>query len=85
MEEAKKLLDGVEWCDSAYDALTGADVVAIITEWNEFRALDLDRVKSLMKHPRMIDFRNIYDPKEMAAAGFDYACIGRPWKNPEKK
>ena len=78
MSEAKKLLDGVEWCDDAYATLPGADVVAIITEWNEFRLLDLDRVKELMNEPVMVDLRNVYNRKEMAVAGFRYRCIGRP-------
>ncbi len=78
MEEAEKLLDGVIWCDNAYDAATGADVLAIITEWNEFRGLDLRRIKSLMNHPSMVDLRNIYNPDEMQEAGFSYTCIGRP-------
>ncbi len=78
MSEAKKLLDGVEWCDDAYATLPGADVVAIITEWNEFRLLDLDRVKELMNQPVMVDLRNVYNRKEMAVAGFRYRCIGRP-------
>ena len=77
MDEAKALLDGVEWCEDAYDAVTGAEVLTIVTEWNEFRALDLERVKSLMKSPVMVDLRNIYDPDEMAAAGFRYTCVGR--------
>ncbi len=78
MEEAAQLLDGVVWCDSAYDAVTGADVLAIITEWNEFRGLDLDKIKTLMNTPTMVDLRNIYNPDEMAEAGFAYSCIGRP-------
>ncbi|MDA0305398.1 MAG: UDP-glucose/GDP-mannose dehydrogenase family protein [Proteobacteria bacterium] len=78
MDEAKILIDGVEWCEDAYDAITGADVLSIVTEWNEFRALDLDRVKSLMAAPVMVDLRNIYNPAEMARAGFHYVCIGRP-------
>ncbi len=78
MDEAKTLIDGVEWCQDAYDAITGADVLSIVTEWNEFRALDLDRVKSLMAAPVMVDLRNIYNPAEMARAGFHYVCIGRP-------
>lgn len=78
MAEARKLLDDVQWCDSAYDAMTDADAVAIITEWNEFRLLDLGRVKSLLRSPVMIDLRNVYDPGEMASAGFDYTSIGRP-------
>jgi UDPglucose 6-dehydrogenase len=79
LDEAKKLLAGVTWCEGAYDALEGADALVIITEWNAFRALDLARVKELMKAPVMIDLRNIYDPREMAAAGFDYSSIGRPF------
>lgn len=82
MEEARELIDGVTWCETSYDAVEGADVVAILTEWNEFRALDLDRVKSLMKRPCMVDYRNIYNPDEMAAAGFDYSCVGRPGASP---
>jgi UDPglucose 6-dehydrogenase len=78
MEEAKKLLEGVQWCAGAYETMAGADALAIITEWNEFRALDLARIKALLKEPVVIDFRNIYNPAEMAAAGFRYACIGRP-------
>ena len=80
LDEAKKLLDGVAWCDGAYEALEGADALVIITEWNAFRALDLARVKELMKAPVMVDLRNIYDPREMAAAGFDYTGIGRPMR-----
>jgi UDPglucose 6-dehydrogenase len=75
-KEAKKLLD-VELCKSAYEALEGADCVAILTEWNEFRALDLARVKSLLKRPLMVDLRNIYRPAMMAAAGFTYVSVGR--------
>ncbi len=78
MEEAKAMLDGVIWCGNSYDAMDGADAVAIVTEWNEFRALDLGRVKSLLKQPVMIDLRNIYDPVEMAQEGFVYVSIGRP-------
>ena len=78
MNEAKKLLDNVEWCKDAYDAGDGADALTIVTEWNEFRALDLDRLRSLMKAAVMIDLRNIYNPDEMAKAGFNYTCIGRP-------
>ena len=77
MDEAKTMLDGVDWCSDYYDAVTGVDAVAIVTEWNEFRALDLDRIKSLMKVPVMVDLRNIYNPKELAEAGFQYTCVGR--------
>ncbi|HWU26540.1 MAG TPA: UDP binding domain-containing protein, partial [Rhizomicrobium sp.] len=74
--EAKKLLD-IETCKDAYEALAGADGVVILTEWNEFRALDLPRVKSLLKRPLMIDLRNIYRPAQMAEAGFIYVSVGR--------
>jgi UDPglucose 6-dehydrogenase len=80
MSEAKAMLDGIEWCDDAYSTMAGADAVAILTEWNEFRALDLDRMKSLLKSPVMIDLRNIYNPEEMAAAGFAYVCVGRSFR-----
>ncbi|PWC30929.1 UDP-glucose/GDP-mannose dehydrogenase family protein [Azospirillum sp. TSO22-1] len=78
MHEAAKLLPGVTWCEDSYQALDGADCVAILTEWNEFRALDLKRVKALLKRPVMIDLRNVYSPADMAAAGFTYTSIGRP-------
>ncbi len=78
MSEAKEMMDGVTWCEDAYDAMTGADAVAIVTEWNQFRALDLDRVKELLSEPLMVDLRNIYNPDEMAQAGFRYVSIGRP-------
>ena len=78
MDEAKALIDGVEWCLDAYDAASGVDVLCIVTEWNEFRALDLKRLKSLMAAPVMVDLRNIYNPDDMARAGFQYVCIGRP-------
>ena len=78
MAEAGPLLPDVSWCDGAYDALPDADAVVILTEWNQFRNLDLDRVKALLKAPVFIDFRNIYNPREMAEAGFSYTSIGRP-------
>ena len=78
MKEAKKLLNGIEYCRDAYDALTGAEAVAIVTEWNEFRALDTQRIVKLMKTPIMVDLRNIYKPEEMREAGIVYHSIGRP-------
>jgi len=78
MTEAKEMLEGVHWCENAYDTMKDSDALVIITEWNEFRALDLDRVKSLMKAPVMVDLRNIYEPDEMAENGFKYHSIGRP-------
>ena len=77
MYEAKSVLKDVSWCNDAYQAMDGADAVAILTEWNEFRGLDLPRIKSLLKAPIVIDLRNIYDPKDMKDAGFVYSCVGR--------
>lgn len=78
MDEAKRLMSGIEWCSDAYQAMDGADAVVIITEWNQFRLLDLKRIKSLLKEPVMVDLRNIYKSGELAAAGFRYYSIGRP-------
>ena len=78
MGEAKKLLSGLTWCDSAEQALQGADAVVILTEWNQFRGLPLAKVKQLLRHPVVVDLRNIWNPDEMAAAGFHYTSIGRP-------
>jgi UDPglucose 6-dehydrogenase len=78
MEEAARLLDGVAFKDGPYDAVEGADVVVILTEWDQFRALDLDRIKLLLRQPVMVDLRNVYRPDDMRARGFRYASIGRP-------
>jgi UDPglucose 6-dehydrogenase len=78
MIEAKSMLDDVVWCENAYDVMEGVDALSIVTEWNEFRALDFDRMKSLLKDPILVDLRNIYDADEMEKAGFKYSCIGRP-------
>jgi len=77
MAEAKKLLPDIAYCDDAYGAIDGADAIVIVTEWNEFRVLDLPRVRKLMRAPLIIDLRNIYSPAEMAGAGFEYHSIGR--------
>ncbi len=77
MNEARALLTGATLCGDSYDAMRDADGVVILTEWNEFRALDLARVKSLLSAPLMVDLRNIYSPDEMARSGFDYISVGR--------
>jgi UDPglucose 6-dehydrogenase len=74
--EAKKYL-GLDLCADTYDAFKDADGVVILTEWNEFRALDFDKVKTLLKTPLMVDLRNIYRPAVMAQAGFRYVSVGR--------
>ena len=78
MNEAKKHLDDVHWTEDAYEAATDADILVIITEWNEFRGLDIDRLGKIMKKKCIVDMRNIYKPKIMKQAGFHYISIGRP-------
>lgn len=77
MDEAARLLDGVVFKDGPYDAVEGAHAVVILTEWDQFRALDLDRVKLLLREPVMVDLRNVYRPEDMRARGFRYVSIGR--------
>jgi UDPglucose 6-dehydrogenase len=74
---ARPLLPGVEFVENAYACLEGADAAVVITEWDEFRALDLDRVKAALAKPVVVDMRNIYRIKTMKARGFRYVCIGR--------
>jgi UDPglucose 6-dehydrogenase len=81
MDEAKKLMPELTCFGDAYAAMDGADALVLITEWNEFRALDLNRVKSLLRQPLVIDLRNIYKPEEMTEAGLVYYSIGRPPTN----
>src|SRR3546814_13393374 len=83
MQQAAPLLPGVCWCKNAYEAITGADAVAILTEWNEFRGLHMKRVNELMKAPVMIDLRNNYNPAGMRADGFSYRSHGRPQTAPD--
>ena len=77
VERARMLLPDVEYLKDAYQVATGADAVVLITEWNEFRQLDMARVKQLMRHPVVVDGRNIYDPIAMRNLGFTYRGIGR--------
>ncbi|MEM7661377.1 MAG: UDP-glucose/GDP-mannose dehydrogenase family protein [Pseudomonadota bacterium] len=78
MGEAAKLLPDLALSNSAYEAVDGADAVVIITEWDQFRALDLERVKEAMRGNAVVDLRNIYRPEDMASKGFAYTSIGRP-------
>lgn len=81
MKEAKALLRDVVWCNNAYEAMQGAHAAVILTEWNEFRALDLKEMRATLKEPVLVDLRNIYRPEEMKAAGFHYTSIGRASDN----
>jgi UDPglucose 6-dehydrogenase len=78
MAEAEKLMPDLVYCRDAYQAMEGAHALLLLTEWNEFRALDLNRVRCLLATPLVIDLRNIYRPDEMAAAGLAYVSVGRP-------
>ena len=75
--EARQMLRNVDFVDGPYEAVSGADAAVILTEWDQFRALDLDRVKDLMRTPVMVDLRNVYKPHELRDRGFTYASIGR--------
>ncbi len=76
-KEGEALLPGVTWQDDPYKAIRNAEAVILLTEWNEFRALDLERVVKVMKDPRMADLRNVYDPKDAEDAGLVYVSVGR--------
>jgi UDPglucose 6-dehydrogenase len=78
MAEAQKLMPELAYCHDAYQTMEGADALVLLTEWNEFRGLDLGRVARILASPLVIDLRNIYQPQEMAAAGLSYLSIGRP-------
>jgi UDPglucose 6-dehydrogenase len=78
MHEAKKMLPDLTYCATAADALTGADAAVVLTEWKEFRELDLTKAKSLMKGKAFIDLRNLFAPAAVAATGLSYTSLGRP-------
>ncbi len=78
MEASRPVLPGVELAEDPYTAAKGADGLVIVTEWNQFRALELDRLRDLLRQPLVVDLRNVYEPEKMAAAGFRYESIGRP-------
>jgi UDPglucose 6-dehydrogenase len=77
MEAAKKIFKNIEYGRDAYEVAKGSDALIIITEWNQFRNLDLKRLKNIMKTPVFIDMRNIYDPAKMKEMGFKYYGVGR--------
>ena len=78
MESAKFIFkDKIEYSKNSYDAVENADALLLLTEWNEFRRPDFDKIKSLLKQPIIMDGRNLFDPKKMAEIGFEYEGIGR--------
>jgi UDPglucose 6-dehydrogenase len=82
MGQARRILPDIDYASGTYEAIDGADILVILTEWPEFATLDLDRVRRALAAPVVVDLRNLYDPAEMAAAGFTYHCIGRPAATP---
>jgi len=78
MGQAQALLTDVVYCENAYDCAEAADALVIVTEWEQFRALDLEHLRDLMACPVIVDLRNIYRPEEVHRHGFAYACVGRP-------
>jgi UDPglucose 6-dehydrogenase len=77
MGQAKKELADIEYCDDPYSCARGSDALVIVTEWRQFRALDLARIKTSMATPVIVDLRNIYRPEDVRSAGFKYESIGR--------
>lgn len=77
MKEAQKIIPSIKYCKNSYEAVKGADALVIVTEWNQFRNLDLDRIKKLLKEPYFFDLRNVYEPRKLKEKGFKYFCMGR--------
>jgi UDPglucose 6-dehydrogenase len=78
LHEARRRLDGaVDYAETNYDALTGADALVVMTDWNEYRHPDFVRIKAALRRPVVIDARNLYDPDKMRTLGFTYASVGR--------
>jgi UDPglucose 6-dehydrogenase len=77
-EGAAGVPNGITFAENAYDAAKGADALVIVTEWNEFRRLDLARIRRAMRRRAIVDLRNIYDPASVRKLGFDYTSVGRP-------
>ena len=78
IENAREIFENIEYADGPYEAANQADAVVIITEWNQFRVLDLGRLKDIMKNPVLVDLRNIYTREQVEKHGFRYSSIGRP-------
>jgi UDPglucose 6-dehydrogenase len=77
MDNAKLLLPSLTYCDSPYSAAEDADAIFLVTEWNEFKQLDMERVRDLMRRPILLDGRNVYEPQQMREMGFIYRGMGR--------
>jgi UDPglucose 6-dehydrogenase len=84
MDRAQEMMSSnIKFANSAYEAASGADALLILTEWEEFASLDLDRINRELKYPIVIDGRNLYDPEVMAANGITYYSVGRAASHPD--
>ena len=77
MPLAARLLPDVQMCKNAFEACEGADAMVLVTEWNQFRMLDLEHLHRVLRQPVVVDLRNVYEPGPMREAGFRYTCVGR--------
>lgn len=77
MEKAKKIITGITYSEDIYGVTEGADLLIVVTDWNEFKEVDFERIKKSMKSLNLIDARNIYDPEKMKSLGFKYIGVGR--------
>lgn len=84
LEEACRMLPGLTACRDTYDAAEGADALILMTEWNQFRTLDFDRLHTMMRRPLLLDLRNVYDPQKVSASGFTHISVGRPVQAPRR-
>jgi UDPglucose 6-dehydrogenase len=84
LEEACQMISGLIPCKDAYEAAQGADALILMTEWNQFRTLDFDRLKTLLRQPIFFDLRNVYEPDRVASFGFRHISVGRPSKAPSR-
>jgi len=83
LEEASKLLPRLTPCQNAYETARDADALVLMTEWNEFRNLDFAKLKSMMRHPLLVDLRNVYESNRVTSFGFRHVSVGRPSKAPD--
>src|SRR5688500_7993227 len=77
MDNARNIIEGLEYCADAYSTAEDADALVLATEWNEFRALNFDRIRKALRQPVLVDLRNVYEPTRMHAHGFEYHSVGR--------
>jgi len=77
IEEARRILPEVDYCPDTYSTAEGADLLVLATEWNQFRNLDLERIKESMRRPILVDLRNVYEPERVRSLGFTYCGVGR--------